>query len=86
MPNLKKTVARMKREILHDVALGVLPRIEFLTSFYHLHDFVDANEYGGFCDEEVTDQLTRELDDSTDALLAFMNEAQSKVDNWLARA
>jgi hypothetical protein len=83
---LDQIVTRMKTEILEDIARGYLPRMESLSSFSDLHDYVDANEYGGFCDEDVTDELTREFDDSTDALYAllnFMNQAQGEVDSWI---
>jgi hypothetical protein len=40
-----KTVAQMKEEITSDVKKGVVPNT--VASFGELHDFVDANEYGG---------------------------------------
>lgn len=63
------TLARMKREILRDIALGIVP--EAPESFGTLHDHVDANCYGGMCDDsdsEATEgRVLRGLD-----LIAFL--------------
>lgn len=69
MNNLNQTIARMKSEILADIAAGTIPAT--VASFSELHDYVDANEYGGFCDpvsvmsdiialQEERDSLTEE--------------------------
>jgi hypothetical protein len=42
-------IARAQVEIAADIASGRVPAT--VTSFAELHDYVDANEYGGFCDE-----------------------------------
>jgi len=49
-PNLQATIARMKSEILEDIRTGKVPAT--VASFSELHDYVDANEYGGFCDDD----------------------------------
>lgn len=43
---LPERVTLAKREILADVRRGVVPRT--VTTFADLHDYVDANEYGGW--------------------------------------
>lgn len=47
----QSTVERMKREIITDIENGVFSKD--VASFSDMHDFVDANEYGGFCETEV---------------------------------
>lgn len=42
-------IARGKREITEDILAGRVPAT--VTTFGELHDFVDANEYGGLCEE-----------------------------------
>jgi len=68
-------VERAKREILSDLRRGVIPA-NTVTSFSELHDYVDANEYGGLCDD---------LDGSMsqDEWLAWGNDVQASVDKWL---
>ena len=46
---IKEAVARSKREIIADIASGRVPAT--VKTFSELHDYVDANEYGGLCDE-----------------------------------
>ena len=41
--------ARMLAEIREDVASGRVPK--WVGTFANLHDFVDANEYGGLCED-----------------------------------
>ena len=43
------SVERGKLEILADVGRGVVPAD--VRDFSTLHDFVDANEYGGLCED-----------------------------------
>lgn len=84
----KRTVQRMKREIVIDVRLKKIPKT--VTSFSELHDYVDANEYGGFCDDNgILDSLIqfyggRDLNEGIpDGAMKFMNDAQSEIDGWL---
>jgi len=42
-------VEQSKAEILADIEMGILPQT--VKTFSELHDFVDANTYGGLCDE-----------------------------------
>jgi hypothetical protein len=63
-------VERSKKEILAHVAAGIVPRT--CASFSELHDYVDANGYGG--------AFERPFDNSeTD----FWNAVQDTVDRWI---
>lgn len=66
-----EAIARGKAEILADIAAGRVPAD--VTSFAALHDYVDANEYGGLCEKPI------------DPAFAPINEIQSSLDAWLAR-
>lgn len=63
-------IERAKSEIVHDYLAGIVP--DSISSFDELHEFVDANEYGGFCDDNTT----------TDYDLIV--RVQSAVSEWLA--
>lgn len=47
---IEKAITRGKEEILEDVRSGRVP--SHVKTFGELHDFVDANEYGGLCEDE----------------------------------
>lgn len=64
-------VERMKREILADVRKGVVPVT--CASFSELHGYVDANCYGGFCEEEGFDA----------SKIDSINDAQNAIDLWI---
>jgi hypothetical protein len=74
MYNLKATVKRVRQEILDDVAAGRVPAS--VQSFAGLHDFVDANEYGGACE-------WTEKEWSTDRFSIFWNQVQNTLDTWI---
>jgi hypothetical protein len=84
---LKEVVERMKREILEDVKLGQVPVT--VKTFAELHDYVDANEYGGFCEDQFTAALMEHfggLAENTgmpQEMLDFINAAQDAIDVWL---
>lgn len=63
-------VERMQREILVDVRKGVVPVT--CKSFSELHDYVDANCYGGFCEEGFD---TTKID--------AVNAAQDAINLWI---
>ena len=66
----EQTIERAKAEILADVASGTVPRT--CASFSELHDYVDANGYGG--------AFERPFDNGdTD----FWNAVQDAVDSWI---
>jgi len=48
---LEERTARAKREVLADVASGVVPAT--VQTFSELHDYVDANGYGGAFDDDA---------------------------------
>lgn len=67
---LHRVVERAKAEILADVASGTVPRT--CASFSELHDYTDANGYGG--------AFGRPFDNNeTD----FWNAVQTAVDGWI---
>lgn len=63
--------ARAKREILEDIQTKLVPRT--VSSFEDLNDYVDANCYGGFCDENYIASENFE----------FENKVQTAIDEWL---
>lgn len=86
-PNIEEVVARMTQEVMADVYNG---RVPFdVKNFSELHDFVDANCYGGFCDDAIADPMIEAFGgrnpdgDMPDAAVAFFNEAQDRLSNWL---
>lgn len=64
-------IARAKLEILKDMRRGIVPRD--VASFSQLHDYVDANGYGGAFEEDA--HSVEDMD--------FWNELQRQVDLWL---
>ncbi len=84
---LKKTIERMKREVLDDVELGHVPST--VKTFAELHNYVDANEYGGFCEDKFTAALIEHfggLNEKTgmpQEMLDFINSAQNAIDTWI---
>lgn len=87
---LWSVIASMKLGIINDVQASILP--PGIKSFSDLHNYVDANEYGGFCIEEFVEPLTqlfsgRDKDEGMpQAMLDFMNEAQGIIDAWIKGA
>jgi len=67
---LEQTVDRAKAEILADVASGIVPRS--CASFSELHDYVDANGYGGAFEHDFDNEETD-----------FWNCVQDTVDAWI---
>lgn len=86
-PTLDESIERMKQEIIEDIKSGRVPAN--CPSFSALHDYVDANCYGGFCDDDLMQALTDhfgEIDENEgmpDSLIAYLNEAQNSVDRWI---
>ena len=87
IPSLSKSIERMKQEIIEDVKSRHIPAD--CPSFSALHDYVDANCYGGFCDDDVMQVLTDHfggLDDNDgipDTLMDYLNDAQNSIDRWI---
>lgn len=86
-PDIAATVAVMKEQIQHDVISGVVPAD--VGSFGNLHDYVDANCYGGFCDDHVADRLIEhfggrdEHEGMPQGMLDYLNAAQEEIDAWI---
>jgi hypothetical protein len=68
----KNAVERAKREIRADITSGRVPAS--VASFAELHDYVDANGYGGAFEVEWND---------SDEFNAFWNGVQSAIDAWI---
>ena len=67
-------VRRGKKEILEDIQKGRVPRT--VKTFSELHDYVDANEYGGLF-SDTFQSLPQ------DTRIAVMEEVQGALDAWL---
>jgi hypothetical protein len=70
-------VERAKNEIKADVAADRIPASE-VRGFSDLHDYVDANEYGGLCDDMPVDSETK-----LEAFMAMAEMVQGEVDEWI---
>jgi hypothetical protein len=67
---LRRVVERAKAEILADVAAGTVPNT--CASFSELHDYTDANGYGGAFERPFDNEETD-----------FWNAVQDAVDAWI---
>ena len=67
---LHRVVERAKTEILADVASGTVPST--CASFSELHDYTDANGYGGAFERPFDNNETD-----------FWNAVQTAVDGWI---
>ena len=67
---LRRVVERAKAEILADVASGTVPST--CASFSELHDYTDANGYGGAFERPFDNNETD-----------FWNAVQTAVDGWI---
>jgi hypothetical protein len=67
---LRQVVERAKAEILADVASGTVPST--CASFSELHDYTDANGYGGAFEHPFDNNETD-----------FWNAVQTAVDGWI---
>ena len=85
--NAEAIIEQMKIEILSDIDEGVIPMN--VHNFSELHDYVDANCYGGFCDDTFADQLIehfggRDKDEGMpQRMLDLINRCQVAIDLWL---
>lgn len=75
-PNLQETIARAKGEILADVRSGHVPA--GVRNFTALHDYVEANEYGGLFENWPAD-----WDIERDPFITFWNAIQDTLDDWI---
>lgn len=79
-PNTDLRIEQAKREVLRDIAEGVVPVT--VGTFAELHDHVDANYYGGLFDLADA-ELAGGADSTSEALQDFANDVQDAVDRWL---
>jgi hypothetical protein len=63
-------IERAKDEIRHDTMAGIIPDNTY--SFEELHKYVDANEYGGFTEDNATTDYD------------FIVSVQAELDAWIA--
>ncbi len=73
---IEERVEQSKLEIVDDMTSGRVP--DTINYFGALHDWVDANEYGGLCDETLAAQCP-----TTEDWLDLGNEVQNIVHAWL---
>lgn len=71
---------------------GKVPPVT-LVGFSEVHDYCDANELGGLCDDEITEEANRLFPDRTDAdtlatqgWMEISNRVQMLADEWIATA
>lgn len=69
--NVSKHFSIAKKQIVSDIKTGVIPKS--IKSFEQLHDYTDANYYGGFLEDKY------ELSEN----LLFENKVQDLIDTWL---
>ena len=71
MKSLEFIFSQAKEEILFDIITKIVP--SNITSFSELHNFVDANYYGGFCDKNYKPSKDFKIE----------NRVQDKLDKWI---
>lgn len=88
IPSLEESILTMKQGILNDVLSGIVP--EDVKSFSELHDFTDANCYGGFCEEGLASALIVHFggrdhnEGMPDGMIKYLNDAQNAIHDWIA--
>lgn len=72
-----------KRQIQQEIAAGRIPPT--VTDFARLHDFVDANEFGGLCEDdgEWNRLFPRTSTAEDDAFCEAANRVQAALGQWL---
>jgi len=70
MQSRLEIIERAKAEIIEDILNGTLPVMP--TSFDELHEYVDANEYGGFTEDNATTDYD------------FIVDVQTELGVWLS--
>ena len=81
-----KRIRQTKAEIIRDVKKGIVPAS--VESFGDLHDYVDANCYGGMRDDDMkimNDENEHELDPAAPNVCTFddLNIIQDTVHAWI---
>ena len=75
---IETAIARGKAEIIADIAEGIVPTT--VSTFSELHDFVDANEYGGLTE----DAFIAAFHGGWPVVLAAVGKVQDSLNQWLA--
>ena len=84
---IEYAIERSKAEILEDIKQGIVPHT--VADFSELHDYVDANEYGGLCSDawwclpDDTDDATVECNGGWLLVFDQSEAVQNAVDRWL---
>lgn len=87
MLTLEDLVAQIKREVLEDMRSGRVP--SNVRSYGNLHDYVDANCYGGMCEDERFDACIAQFggrdehEGMPDGMIDLLNNAHDAVGEWL---
>lgn len=82
---IEAAISRAKQEVVADILKGRVPRD--VKSFSELHDYVDANEYGGLTEGPFYDEA-RLADPAIDSGIvdhSAANRVQDAVDVWLKK-
>jgi hypothetical protein len=89
IPSIEEAIARMKQEIIADVKSGRVSAD--CPSFSALHDYVDANEYGGFCEGDMMAGMIKhfggwnENEVMPNKMMEYLNKAQNAIDLWIKK-
>jgi hypothetical protein len=71
----EESIKIAKKEIKELIADGTFPKT--ISSFDELHNYCDANELGGLCDESLMDTL------EDDEFFSFGDIVHSELDYWI---
>lgn len=77
----------MKQEVLDEMKTKRIPKT--VKTFGDLHDYIDANELGGFCEDAMFDALVLnfggrdEHEGMPQGMLDYINECQEAIHTWL---
>lgn len=83
-------VERMKKEILALIKSETIPLD--VATFAELHDYIDANALGGFCEDDLFNELVDRFGgrDSEElgggmpqGMLDYINHSQDAINTWI---
>lgn len=86
-PTPEESIDQMKREIAEDVLTNLVPKT--CSTFSELHDYVDANKYGGFCEDEYFEKMIQHFGGKNadekipDGMIDYINKAQDAINQWI---
>ncbi len=79
---VKDAIELGKRQIQFEIAIGRIPPTAI--EFSELHNYVDANEFGGLCDDNRLDALVdRDTNEGSEVFCEIANQVQAALDEWL---